>query len=208
MTGIGRLVFSALILLLLVSANARAADATSSAKPTSPPAAALPSPVVAVVDVQRILQESLAAQSVQKQLEAQRSKFQTEISAEESELRQAEQDLTKMRGNVGADIYAEKEQQLRQRFSTVERHVQSRRKALDQASTDSMNTVRKSLLEAVGVVAHEHGANLVIVKQQVLWSDKAMDITDEVLVRLNKTIPQVQVKVVPDDEENGGKKPK
>ncbi len=161
---------------------------------------AIPTPVIAIIDVQRILEESSAAKSVQQQLEAQRAKFQTEIAGEEVELRQAEKDLAKVRDTVSPDVYADKEQQLRQRFLGVERHVQSRRKALDQAFTDSMNVVRKNLLDTVGALAQERGANIVIVKQQALWSDKKMDITDEVLSRLNKALPQVPVKVVADEE--------
>ncbi len=181
-----------LLLSLVVGAG------SSLAETPSPP---LPTPVVAIVDVQRILQESLAAKSVQQQLEAQRAKFQTEISGEEVELRKAEQELAKSRESVTPDIYADREQQLRQRFLGVEKHVQARRKALDQAFTDSMNVVRKNLLDIVGAIAHEHGANLVIVKQQALWSDKKMDITDEVLARLNKAVVQVPVKVTPEDDE-------
>src|ERR1700722_6099439 len=71
-------------------------------------------PVIAVVDVQRILQESLAAKSVQKQLDSQRAKFQTETEGEENELRQAEQDLTKSHDQLAASVYADHEQQLRQ----------------------------------------------------------------------------------------------
>jgi len=153
----------------------------------------LPNPVIAIVDVQRILQESLAAKSVQKQLEAQRSKFQNEIEGEENGLRQAEQDLAAQRDKLAAQAYADQEQKLRQRFSTVENHVQTRRKTLDQSFTDSMNTVRSGLLDVVDKVAHEHGANLVIVKQQALWTDQPLDITDEVLKRLDQKLPKVDV---------------
>jgi outer membrane protein len=170
------------------------AETTASAKVTLPPA------VIAVVDMQRILEESLGAKSVQQQIEAQRAKFQSEISGEEGDLRQAEKDLVKLRDTVAPDVYADKEQQLRQRFVGVERHVQTRRKALDQAFTDSMNVVRKSLLDIVGAIAGERGCNMVIVKQQAIWSDKSMDITSEVLARLNKDLPSVPVKVVADEE--------
>jgi Skp family chaperone for outer membrane proteins len=155
--------------------------------------AKLPAPVIAIVDVQRILQESLAAKSVQKQLEAQRSKFQNAIEGEENGLREAEQELAKERDQLAAQAYADREQQLRQRFSTVENHVQSRRKVLDQSFTDSMNAVRGALLEVVDKVAHEHSANLVIVKQQALWTDQPLDITDEVLKRLDQKMPKVDV---------------
>jgi outer membrane protein len=157
--------------------------------------------VILVVDVQRILDESLAAKSIQKQLETQRSKFQTEIENEENGLRQAEQDLAKAHDQLTPDVYSDREQQLRQRFLAVERHVQARRKVLDQAFTDSMNTVHDNLTDIVTAVAHERNANLVLIKQQVLWTDKALDITDEVLSRLNAKLPQITVKMAPEEKE-------
>ncbi|HEU0118337.1 MAG TPA: OmpH family outer membrane protein [Alphaproteobacteria bacterium] len=159
----------------------------------------MPAPVIAIVDVQRILEESLAAKNVQKQLETQRSKFQTEIEKEENGLRQSEQDLSKSHDQLSADAYAEREQQLRQRFLAVERHVQARRKVLDQAFTDSMNAVRAALLDIVSNVAHERGVNAVLVKQQTLWVDAPLDITNEVLSRLNAKLPQLAVKMPPED---------
>lgn len=185
--------FFALICVLVSCASAvHAAETTGSS--------IFSSPVIAVIDMQRILDESLAAKSVQQQLEAQRAKFQTEIAGEETGLRQAEQDLAKARDTVPPDVFAEKEQLLRQRFLVVERRVQNRRKVLDQASTDSMNVVKKSLLDIVAVVAKDHGANVVLVKQQVLWSDKKLDITGEVLSQLNKVLPEVQVKIAPEED--------
>jgi Skp family chaperone for outer membrane proteins len=176
----------------------------------SSPAVADPaSPIVAVVvDVQRILDESQAAKSVQKQLETQRAKFQTEIENEENGLRQAEQDLTKAHDQLTPDAYSDREQQLRQRFSAVERHVEARRKVLDKAFSDSMNTVHENLQDVVTAVAHEHGANLVLIKQQVLWTDKALDLTDEVLAKLNAKLPQITVKMAPEEKDEGdGEKP-
>ena len=167
-----------------------------------PPAQALeikPS-IVAIVDVQRILQSSKAAKSVQEQLDAQRSKFQSEIAAEETDLRDAEQKLGKLRETAEAKDYVEQEQSLQQRFLTVERHVQARRKALDQANTDSMNVVRKALIDIVSDIAKQHGVNLVIVKQQVIWNDQATDITDETLMRLDKALPNVPVRVMAEED--------
>lgn len=164
------------------------------------PSGNLKSSIVAIVDVQRILQASGAAKSVQQQLETQRSKFQTEIAAEEADLRDAEQKLSKLRETAKTDDYLEQEQKLQQRFLTVERHVQARRKALDQANTDSMNIVRKALIDIVSEIATLRGVNLVIVKQQVIWNDQNIDITDEVLTRLDKALPNVQVNIVAEEE--------
>lgn len=156
---------------------------------------------IAVIDVQRVLQESAAAKSVQKQIEDQRVKFQAEIAKEEAELRQTEQELSKARGTVKPDVYADREQKLRQRFLVVERHVQSRRKALDQGFTDSLNVVRKKILDIVNDLATSRGLSLIVVKQQALWNDKKMEITDEVLERVNKELKDVPVTIVPEKEE-------
>jgi len=82
----------------------------------------------------------------------------------------------------------------------VERHVEARRKLLDQAFTDSMNEVRKNLLDIVANVAKAHGANLVLVKQQALWVDAPLDVTDEVLTRLNQKMPQLTVNIAPESK--------
>ena len=165
-----------------------------------------PGSAILVVDVQRVLDESLAAKSVQKQIETYRSKFQTDIGKEENDLRQAEQGLNKAHEKLTAETYADQEQQLRQRFLTVERHVQARRKVLDEAFSESMNAVRAGLLDTVSQVGHERGADMVLTKQQVVWTDKAIDVTDEVLARLNTKLPRVTVKMEP--EEKGAASPK
>jgi len=155
----------------------------------------LPSPVIAIIDVQRILQESLASKSVQKQLEAQRSTFQNEIEKEENGLRQAEQTLSQQRTKLSAQEYADREQQLKQRFLTVENHVQKRRKVLDQSYAEAMAAVRAALVDIVSSLARERGANLVIVKQQALWTDLPLDITDDVLKRFDQKMPKIDIAV-------------
>lgn len=168
-------------------------------------AAATPHPAngssALVVDVQRVLRESLAAKGVQKQLDSQRATFQTETESEENELRHAEQDLVKSRDQIDAKTYAEREKQLRQRFLTVERHVEARRKALDETFTESMDKVRKALIEVVEIVAQSRGAKAVLVKQQVLWMDPTLDATDEVLAKLNAKLAKVPMKPdIPQDD--------
>jgi Skp family chaperone for outer membrane proteins len=56
-----------------------------------------------------------------------------------------------------------------------------------------MSAVKNALLDVVSEVAHERGANLVIVKQQALWTDQPLDITDEVLKRLDQKMPKINV---------------
>lgn len=184
--------FASFVLLLpLLTGVGHAAEATKK----------LPTSIIAIVDVQRILEESQVSQNVQKQLDAQRSKFQKEIEKEENSLRKAEQDLSAQRGQLSSRIYADREQQLRQRFLSVEKHVQARRKILDQSYTDSMNVVRSALLQIIDEVAREYGANIAVVKQQALWTDQPLEITDEVLKRFDQKTPKIDISSIKEEKQ-------
>ncbi|MBI3419234.1 MAG: OmpH family outer membrane protein [Proteobacteria bacterium] len=161
-----------------------------------------------VVDVKRILDESKASVSVQKKIEAQRAAFQTEIAAKEKLIRDAEQELLATRGKLEARVYAERENQLRQKFREVEQYVQDRRRLLEQATTLSMGKVRSVLLGIVTEIARRRGAQAVLIKQQVLWAENALDITDQVLERLNAQLPDLPVEIeTPKEPAKEGKKP-
>lgn len=189
---VGRLLSTGMIAVLLCALCLPTIAAAPSRKPVAPS-------VIAIVDVPRVLKLSKAAISVRGQLEKQRSKFQSQIAKEEAELRSAEKELIKLREAEDKEAFVALEQKLQKRFLKVERHVQSRRKTLDHAFAESMNTVRQNLVETVASIAKEKGVNLVVVKQQVIWNDTAIDITDEVLSRLDKVLPQVPVQILSDN---------
>jgi Skp family chaperone for outer membrane proteins len=152
---------------------------------------------VLIVDMKRTLDESKAAINVQKKIEAQRSSFQDEISLQEKLIREGEQELQTMRGKLNADQYAEKENQLRKKFRDVEKYVQERRQALEKATTAAMGKVRTTLLMIIKDIAKKRGVQAVLIKQQVLWAEDNLEITDDVLTRLNKELPDITVDIVP-----------
>ncbi len=160
----------------------------------------LPPAIAAVVDVQKILQDSLAAKNVQKQIDAQRAKFQLETEKEENALREAEQGLAKERDGLSTDVYTEHERQMRNRTLGIERNFEARRKMLDQGFADAKAVLSKTLQDITETVAHEHGATVIMLKQQILWADPTLDVTDEVLSRLNKKLPQINIKMQPIDK--------
>jgi Skp family chaperone for outer membrane proteins len=157
--------------------------------------AELPVSVVAVVDVQYILQESVASKSIQKQLDAQRQTYQNEISKQEEKLRAAEQELNRERGNLSADAFGQKRREFEHQVADVQRTVQARKRVLDQAFNESMTKVRDTVLQIVTEVAGEQKATLVLAKQQVVLAEKSLDLTFAVLDRVNTKLPTVTVTV-------------
>jgi Skp family chaperone for outer membrane proteins len=157
--------------------------------------AELPASVVAVVDVQFILQEAAASKNIQKQLEVQRETYQNEISKQEDRLRAVEQELNRQRSVLSPDKFAQKRREFEQQVADVQRTVQARKRVLDQAFNESMTKVRDTVLQMVTEVAGEQKATLVLAKQQVVLAEKSLDLTSAVLERVNRKLPTVPVTV-------------
>jgi outer membrane protein len=161
----------------------------SQAQPASPAA------VVLIVDVQKILEESKAAKTVQTAVDKQRAAYQNDISKQENALRTSDQDLLRQRATMTAEDFEKKRQELDKQAGTLRRDVQTKRQQLDRMFQTSMNKVRTTLLQVIDEIANERKATLVLTKSQVLLAAKEYDITDEALKRLNAKLPTVAVEV-------------
>lgn len=189
----------------LAAFSAIAAVAFSAPAPVfaaDPPAAAaaptgekLAAPIIAVVDVQKIMQESAAAKGIQAEIEAQRDKYQKEISGLEDKLRSAEQELRKQQTVLSADALAKKRKEFETQVAEVQRTVQNRKRALDAGMGDAMGAVQKAMLEIIADVVRERGANIVLARHQFVIVDTKLDISDTVMERLNVALPKVAVNV-------------
>ena len=160
---------------------------------TAPALAAPPAPAVAVVDIQRVLRDSTAAQSIRKQLDAKRAAYQADIKKDEDRLRAEDQDFGKSRETLSKDALVEKQKTLRADFAGVERKVMARRQSLDAAFAAAMKQVRDALAKIVIDTAHAQGVNMVLPKQETMWIAPELEITDTILSQLNQALPNVTV---------------
>lgn len=157
--------------------------------------ATLKAPVIAVVDVQKIMQESNASKGVSKSFETLRETYQKEISALEDKLRKSEEELRKQQTVLAPDALATKRRDFEKQVGDVQKTVQTRKKALENALNEAMAVVHKNMVEIVADVARERGANLVLARQQFVLVDTNLDVTDTVMERVNKKLPQVALNV-------------
>jgi Outer membrane protein len=155
----------------------------------------LKAPVIAVVDVQKIMQESNASKGVSKSFESLRDTYQKEISSLEDKLRKSEEELRKQQTVLAPDALATKRRDFEKQVADVQKTVQTRKRALENALNEAMAVVHKSMVEVVAEVARERGANLVLARQQFVLVDTQLDVTDTVMERVNKKLPQVALNV-------------
>lgn len=188
-----RLVAVLLVAMLSVAAPVRPVLAQTAA-PADSEASDLP---IAVVDVQGIMRAAKAAKAVHDQIEERRGAYQDEVTAEEKRLRLAEQDLAQQRAVLAPDAYQQKVRDFQSQVSEVQRQVQMRKRELDESFAKAMNEVRKSLVSVVAEIAEQRGIKLVLFKSQIVIAEKALDVSDETLQRLNERLPTVKVDLPP-----------
>ena len=150
-------------------------------------------PRIIVVDIQWVQQESLAARGVQQALERQRETFQREMAGQEERLRNAEQEIARQRTQLPSEAFALRRREFEQQVIEGQRQVQERSRVLEQAMSDAMRVVQTNVMQIVAEVALERGANIVLAKHQVLIFDRSLDVTQTVLERLNRRLPDVTV---------------
>lgn len=150
-------------------------------------------PGVAVVDIQRVLRESAASKSIQGQIEKQRASYQQEITKQENELRSAEQELNRQRTLVSPDAFNERRRQFEQRVGNLQRDVQNRKRELDKSFSTAMRTVENSLREIIEQMVTERRLTLVLIKTQTVFAAPELELTEEVMKRLNAKLPSVKV---------------
>lgn len=148
---------------------------------------------IAVMDVQSILRVSEASKSIRPQIGELRSSYQASVRKREETLRKAGQDLQRQRAILSADAFAKKRREYETRARAAQAEFQTLKRQLDGAYNIAMGKVQKSILTVAAKIAGERKLDLVLPKSLIILSTKELDITKEVLERVNDILPSVKV---------------
>ncbi|MFQ5784002.1 MAG: OmpH family outer membrane protein [Alphaproteobacteria bacterium] len=179
--------------LIRLLAIAALGSATLVALPSGGVAQNVPQPQIAILDQQRILRESSAAIDIKDQIERQRRIYQDAMTKREQELRSVDQELTRQRTILAPEAFAQKRREFETQVAEVQRELQTRKRELDQAYGYGVKQIQRELNGIIVELAKERGFNLVLGRRQVIFANNAMDISGEVLKRLNQRLPNVTV---------------
>lgn len=148
---------------------------------------------IAVVNVQKIMKESKAAQAVRSQVTAKQKSFQAELDKKEGELQKEDQDLAKQRSVLSPEAFEKKYKDFRKKAADAQKEVREKRGKLDRGFTEALTEIQKKVTEIVAGIAKEKEADIVVANTPVLYVSPDLDITDAVLSKLDAQLPNVTV---------------
>lgn len=181
--------------VLLLSNNVYAQD--SSAVVAEPKAEKSPYSLetFAVVSVKRIVDESKAAKAADKEVKKLQKKYIKEAEGKEKQLKKREEQLQKQQKALSQEAFLKKVQEFKERINTERKEVLKKRKILEASYVSALELIKKETLKVVSRIALGKGIDFVIPTSQILYFKGGVDISDEVLDKLNKELPKVKIKI-------------
>ena len=149
---------------------------------------------LAVVDFRGVLAKSEAARNIRSALDEKRQELRKYFLEVENSLRDEQKDLSKKRSIVTAEAFEQRARKLKEKAQSAQKLAQTRNQKLKKSFDQAMDKVQKELLRIVAEVAEESGVGVVLFRSAIVIAVKKLDISKEVLQRLNKKLPEVKVR--------------
>lgn len=150
---------------------------------------------IAIVDVEKISNQSLAGKSIQSQLKEKRSAFQKEFSSRENNLMSSEKTLIEEKNTLSSEEFAEKRKEFEAQLLETKNLFQKRRSSLDKGMNTALSDLRKTIIEVTAEIAEKENFNIVLGRDSVVIVETEMDITDKVMAAMNKKLPKIKLQV-------------
>jgi Skp family chaperone for outer membrane proteins len=148
---------------------------------------------IAIIDTQLLLEKAEAARSARQQIEKLRAEIMLAVGAEQQEIRQMGQALAKERAALGEEVFQQRMRELMQKNTDQQRSVQERQQKLDAASRAAAQKIEAVVHEIVDEFKKERSYVLVVVRSATMGKPTVPDITQEVMGRLDRRLPTVEV---------------
>ncbi|MBI4031452.1 MAG: OmpH family outer membrane protein [Proteobacteria bacterium] len=149
---------------------------------------------IAVVDVEKLLKDSKAADSIEKQLIERREKLKEKVLAQEKNLRETEQSIVDQKAKLSKEDFEKKKKEFEKQLIEARQQLQKDKRGLEKSAGMAIDELRRNIVEIIAEMADKEKYDLVITRQNVVLAVKSMEITEPVMTELNKRVDKIDLK--------------
>ncbi|NBX52283.1 MAG: OmpH family outer membrane protein [Proteobacteria bacterium] len=149
---------------------------------------------IGVLDVDKIIQESLAVNDIQKKVDSKKSNYESEINKKQTSLEAEQKKLEDKKITLSKEAFDKEVKAFESKVEDLKTFVDRKQNSLKKASIDAMGKVNDKVKSIVAEIAKEKNLDIIVPSSQTLYFKDELDITAEVLASLNKKITKVEVK--------------
>ncbi|WP_158090163.1 OmpH family outer membrane protein [Kiloniella majae] len=149
---------------------------------------------IAVVDTKRVFQASQAMQQVNQTIVGRKNQFQQEFRQKEQGLLAKHQELVRQKSILAPEVFAQQKADLDKQAAMIRSEAKERNKSLTQLRNSGLNEIKKHLDAIIKQIVDARGLNLIFAKSSLVYTESTLDITDEVIKKLNASLPALTLK--------------
>lgn len=178
-------------------AAAPVAPAVPTPAPAAPAQATAAQPAgpvkIAVIDYNKILAQSKAAQSIAPQLKARHDSAEKQLSALERKLLDGKNKLDADKDKVKPDVFNKEVAAYREEYVADRKFADAQERELKQGEEGAFAQLRGAVFKIVRAMAEKNSYTLVLTSDNIVLALPNMDITDDVLAQLDKSVTNIPV---------------
>jgi outer membrane protein len=140
---------------------------------------------IGVIDLQKVLEISTAGKSIQAALKKQKEKMESDLKLKGTEIEKISKRLERESMVMSKEMRQEKEREQRIKINDFKSLQKKYRSDLQKLEVELMNQLQKDVKELVDSIGKKKGYLLIVNKYTVLYSPSSIDITDDLIKRLN-----------------------
>ena len=137
---------------------------------------------------------SNAGKGLHKSIKAKGDVLKAEIAKEEKSLGKKQEKLLKDKKTLSAEDFAAKAKIFEKEFKDAQLKFIKKRKSFEKSAIEAKSKLRAAVVDAVGSVSTTEGYKLVLSRQSVVIVEKSVDITSEVMKKLNDKVKSIPLK--------------
>lgn len=149
---------------------------------------------VATMNVDLLMMQSDAARQIQEKSEKVRAEIKAEVEVHEKVLRKEDERVRALEVQ-GDPSFASEYKKLEKKFQEAQKKYSAREAMLNEVFQKAREQVVNTLSELVEVYAQQEQIMLVLPAKVVIYEHESLDITQEMLRRLNKALPKIEINV-------------
>jgi len=148
---------------------------------------------IAYIDIDFLLNQSIAGKSITKKLETQYSKDIEKFKITEKKLMDEEKKLISQKNVLSQDDFKKKINELKNKVKLFKERKSNSLKLLNEIKNKSTSILIKAINPIIENYAKENSIDIILPKSTILIAKSELEITDQILELLNEKIKEITI---------------
>tara|TARA_Y200000002_G_C22617625_1_gene636730 strand:+ start:299 stop:835 length:537 start_codon:yes stop_codon:yes gene_type:complete len=152
-----------------------------------------PNTSIGVIDINKILSDADAAVTAAEQIEKIAIEIESEIKLSDEQIIKEQNLLIESQSIMAPEAFESKRNEYENKVQKYNNERQSKLMRIDELIAVSRNDILNAIKPILEDISNEKGITIILEKASIMLNAEKMDLTDEVLKKLNKSLPTINV---------------